>query len=214
MLFRSFLGRAHDHREALAAIAAAQKAVPRVSFDLIYGRPEQSVEVWRAELSRALALGTTHMSAYQLTIEKGTPFFAMAQRGVFAIPDPDTEADLFEATQELFERAGLPAYEISNHARQSAECRHNLVYWRYGDYVGIGPGAHGRLTNADDVSGLATAAHKKPEAWLEAAAGPDPLALAETTVLSRSERIEEMAMMGLRLTTGIARADKIGRAHV
>jgi putative oxygen-independent coproporphyrinogen III oxidase len=202
-----FLGRAHDRDEALTAIAAAQKAVARVSFDLIYGRPEQSVASWTEELGRAVSLGTTHLSAYQLTIEKGTPFFSMAERGAFAIPDEDAQTALFETTQEILDRAGLPAYEISNHARPGEQCRHNLVYWRYGDYVGIGPGAHGRLTGADGIFGLATAAHRKPEAWTEATLGGDPLALAETDRLPRAQRIEEMTMMGLRLTAGIARGD-------
>lgn len=202
-----FLGRAHDKDEALKAIAAAQKAVGRVSFDLIYGRPGQSVTAWKDELGRAISLGTSHLSAYQLTIEKGTPFFSMAERGAFVIPDEDTQADLYETTQDVLARAGLLAYEISNHAKPGEECRHNLVYWRYGDYVGIGPGAHGRLTSADTTTGLATAAHRKPEAWLEATGGDDPLALVETSILSRGQRIDEMVMMGLRLSTGISRAD-------
>lgn len=201
------LGRAHDAREAITAVAAAQRAVPRVSLDLIYARPEQTVDDWAAELSRAVALGTTHLSAYQLTIEKGTPFFAMAARGALKTPDEDTQAALYEGTQEMLERAGLPAYEISNHARPGAECRHNLVYWRYGDYAGVGPGAHGRLSCRDGSAGFGTAAHRKPEAWIEATLGADPLALAETTPLTRDERVREMTMMGLRLTSGIARAD-------
>ena len=202
-----FLGRAHDQNEALKAIEAAQKAVGRVSFDLIYGRPGQSVTAWKEELGHAISLGTTHLSAYQLTIEKGTPFFSMAERGAFEIPDEDTQADLYEVTQDVLAHAGLPPYEISNHARPGDECRHNLVYWRYGDYVGIGPGAHGRLTNTEGSTGLATAAHRKPEAWLEATLGDDPLALVETNALSRDQRVDEMAMMGLRLSSGIARAD-------
>jgi putative oxygen-independent coproporphyrinogen III oxidase len=201
------LGRAHDASEAVAAVTAAQHAVPRVSLDLIYARPGQSVEAWTAELTRAVALGTTHLSAYQLTIEKGTPFFAMAARGTLTTPDEDTQAALYEATQETLDRAGLPAYEISNHARPGDECRHNLVYWRYGDYAGVGPGAHGRLSRAVDAEGLATAAHRKPEAWIEATVGGDPLALAEAAPLARDERLREMTMMGLRLTSGIARAD-------
>ena len=201
------LGRAHGAGEAIAAVEAAQRAVPRVSLDLIYARPDQSVGAWTAELARAIALGTTHLSAYQLTIEKGTPFFAMAVRGTLVVPDEDTQAGLYEATQETLERAGLPAYEISNHARPGAECRHNLVYWRYGDYVGVGPGAHGRLSCRDGGAGLATAAHRKPEAWIAATLGDDPLALAETTPLARDERIREMMMMGLRLASGIGRVD-------
>ena len=201
-----FLGRAHDSREALAAITAAQKAVPRVSLDLIYARPDQTMAAWQAELERAVSLGTTHMSAYQLTIEKGTPFFTMAAKGTLVTPDEDVQAAMYEATQDILEHAGMPAYEISNHARPGAESRHNLVYWRYGDYLGVGPGAHGRLSH-NDGTGVATAAHRKPEAWLDATHGDDPFALAETIPLTRDERIHEMTMMGLRLTTGIARAD-------
>jgi oxygen-independent coproporphyrinogen-3 oxidase len=201
------LGRAHDASEAVAAVAAARAAVPRVSLDLIYARPAQTVAAWTAELARALDLGTTHISAYQLTIEKGTPFFALAQRGALAVPDEDTQAALYDATQETLEARGLPAYEISNHARPGAESRHNLVYWRYGDYVGIGPGAHGRITCADPGTSIATAAHRKPEAWLGATLAGDALALAETTALSPSQRIHEMTMMGLRLTDGIRRCD-------
>jgi oxygen-independent coproporphyrinogen-3 oxidase len=201
------LGRAHDAGEAVAAVTAAQRAVARVSLDLIYARPGQTVDAWIAELARAAALGTTHLSAYQLTIEKGTPFFALAARGALATPDEDTQAALYEATQETLDRTGLPAYEISNHARPGAECRHNLVYWRYGDYVGVGPGAHGRLSGRSGGDGVATAAHRKPEAWIAATLGSDPLALAETTPLSREERVREMTMMGLRLTSGITRAD-------
>jgi oxygen-independent coproporphyrinogen-3 oxidase len=201
------LGRAHDSAEAIAAVRTATAAVPRVSLDLIYARPSQTVAAWTDELERALDLGTTHVSAYQLTIERGTPFFGMAQRGTLAVPDEDTQAVLYEATQDALGRRGLPAYEISNHARPGAECRHNLVYWRYGDYVGVGPGAHGRLTHADRATGVATAAHRKPEAWLDATLGGDPLALAETGALTRDERIREMTMMGLRLTEGIRRHD-------
>jgi oxygen-independent coproporphyrinogen-3 oxidase len=201
------LGRAHDSHEALAAVDAAQRAVPRVSLDLIYARPGQSVAAWTDELARATALGTTHLSAYQLTLEKGTPFFAMAARGALTTPDEDTQAALYEATQDTLDRAGLSAYEISNHARAGMECRHNLVYWRYGDYVGVGPGAHGRLTGRGGASGIATAAHRKPETWLAATLGDDPLALADAAPLTRADRIAEMMMMGLRLTSGVARAD-------
>jgi len=201
------LGRAHDADEAIASVAAAQHAVPRVSLDLIYARPGQSMDAWMTELARAVALGTTHLSAYQLTIEKGTPFFALAARGALAMPDEDTQAALYEATQEALDRAGLGAYEISNHAGAGAESRHNLVYWRYGDYLGVGPGAHGRLTYPGGAGGLATAAHRKPEAWIEATLGSDPLAIAEATPLDRDVRVREMTMMGLRLTSGIARAD-------
>ncbi|MFP6757984.1 MAG: radical SAM family heme chaperone HemW, partial [Alphaproteobacteria bacterium] len=134
-----FLGRGHGVDEAIAAVRLAQQAVPRVSFDLIYGRPGQTVAAWREELSRALDFAGDHLSVYQLTIEKGTPFYAAHRAGAFILPDSDTGAALYEVTNEVLEAAGLPAYEISNHARPGAECRHNLTYWRYQDYVGVGP---------------------------------------------------------------------------
>ncbi len=132
--------------EALAALDVARRHFPRFSFDLIYARPGQSVAAWEAELARALDLAGEHLSVYQLTIEAGTAFATSYARGDFALPDEETQADLYETTQARLAAAGLPAYEISNHARPGAECRHNLVYWRSGDYVGVGPGAHGRLT--------------------------------------------------------------------
>lgn len=139
-----FLGRAHGVDEGLAALATAQAAFRRVSFDLIYARPGQSLEAWEAELRRAIGFGTEHLSLYQLTIEPGTRFATLAAKGELTIPDADLGADLFEATRAITAAAGLPAYEISNHARPGAESRHNLTYWRYRDYAGIGPGAHGR----------------------------------------------------------------------
>ncbi|MFT6571373.1 MAG: oxygen-independent coproporphyrinogen-3 oxidase, partial [Sphingomonas echinoides] len=160
----AFLGRAHDVTEGLAALDTAQAAFARVSFDLIYARPGQTLAAWEAELARALAFGTEHLSLYQLTIEPGTRFATEAAAGRIVIPDGDSAADLFEATRAMTAAAGLPAYEISNHARLGAESRHNLVYWRYRDYAGVGPGAHGRR------GGLATARHKKPENWISAVA--------------------------------------------
>src|SRR5581483_9580216 len=140
-----FLGRLHNVAEARRAIELARAIFPRLSFDLIYARPGQTPDTWRAELGEALRLAADHLSLYQLTIEDGTPFAALYRAGKLKPPDEDASADLYAVTQEVCDRAGLPAYEISNHARPGAECRHNLVYWRYGEYAGIGPGAHGRL---------------------------------------------------------------------
>jgi oxygen-independent coproporphyrinogen-3 oxidase len=197
-----FLGRAHDRAEAIAAIERARRCFARFSFDLIYARPGQTLIDWRRELDEALALADGHLSLYQLTIEPGTAFATLARRGDLAELDDDTAAALYETTQErLAAAAGMPAYEISNHARPGSECRHNLAYWRYQDYLGIGPGAHGRLTRG----GIKTALRQRrsPEAWLAAveAAGTG---LEEATPLDRRTEIEEMLMMGLRLCEGIA----------
>jgi oxygen-independent coproporphyrinogen-3 oxidase len=198
-----FLGRGHDAGEARAAIALARASFPRFSFDLIYARPAQTQAAWRAELDEALALAGDHLSLYQLTIEPGTAFHAAHARGDFALPDEDDAAALYELTREVLEARGLIAYEISNYARPGAESRHNLVYWTYGDYVGVGPGAHGRLTTQG--SKRATRQIKAPESWLAAlAAGGD--GMAETGVLARDERLTELVMMGLRLKAGIPRA--------
>lgn len=191
-----FLGRAHDVNEGLAALEVAQRAFGRVNFDLIYARPDQSLAAWAAELARALAFGTEHLSLYQLTIEPGTRFATEAAAGRLTIPDGDAAADLFEATRAITAAAGLPAYEVSNHARAGAESRHNLTYWRYGDYAGIGPGAHGRR------GGLATQRHRKPENWLGAVARNGHGAQSETA-LSRTERAHEALLMGLRLREGV-----------
>jgi oxygen-independent coproporphyrinogen-3 oxidase len=199
-----FLGRAHDTGEALAAIEIARKNFERYSFDLIYARPGQTVAAWRAELDRALALAGEHLSVYQLTIEPGTAFATAHARGDLALPDEETQAALYETTQERLAAAGLPAYEISNHARPGAECRHNLAYWRYRDYVGVGPGAHGRLT----LEGRKTATRQRraPETWVEAVerAGHGT---EEAVALTPEEAREEMLMMGLRLTEGIPLAE-------
>jgi putative oxygen-independent coproporphyrinogen III oxidase len=197
-----FLGRAHDLAEALAAIALARRHFPRYSFDLIYGRPGQNVQQWRSELERALVLAGDHLSLYQLTIEPGTAFAAAFARGDFALPDDECSAALFEATQERLAAAGLAAYEISNHARPGGECRHNLAYWRYRDYAGIGPGAHGRLT--EDGIKRATRRHRAPQTWL-AAVEANGHGLAEAVALSPQERRQEMLMMGLRLAEGVER---------
>jgi putative oxygen-independent coproporphyrinogen III oxidase len=198
-----FLGRGHDRNEAIAAIKLSRALFERTSFDLIYARPGQSLAAWQAELDEALALAGEHLSLYQLTIEPGTAFYTRAAKGELMIPDEDTAAALFEATQERLTAHGLPAYEISNHARPGAECRHNLTYWRYGDYLGVGPGAHGRITR----SGIkyATRQRRLPEAWL-AAIAKDGDAGEEMTPISRETAVEEMVMMGLRLVEGIPRA--------
>ena len=193
-----FLGRGHDRTEAVAAITMSQKLFPRTSFDLIYARPGQSIAAWRDELDEALAFAGEHLSLYQLTIEPGTAFYTRAGKGELVLPEEDTAAALFELTQERLAAHGLPAYEISNHARPGAECRHNLAYWRYEDYLGIGPGAHGRITR-DGVK-YATRQYRLPEAWLRA------LDFEEMTRISRESAVEEMVMMGLRLVEGISRA--------
>ncbi|MEO8668781.1 MAG: radical SAM family heme chaperone HemW [Bauldia sp.] len=195
-----FLGRLHNVEEALRAIELARKTFPRLSFDLIYARPGQTPEAWGAELRRALDLAADHLSLYQLTIEEGTPFFALHKAGKLIVPDDDAAADLYQMTQEVCDAAGLPAYEISNHAVPGAESRHNLTYWRYGEYAGVGPGAHGRLLQSGGRH--ATAAEKRPEAWLEKVeAWGDGLAVDD--VLTREEEGDEMLLMGLRLAEGI-----------
>jgi len=191
-----FLGRAHDVREGLGALDIAQSVFDRVTFDLIYARPDQSAEDWHHELTRALALGTGHLSLYQLTIEDGTRFATDAQKGHLVELDPDRAADLFEATRATTDAAGLPAYEVSNHARKGQESRHNLAYWRYQDYLGIGPGAHGRRL------GQATVRHKKPENWLKRVAATGH-GLQVEHALSPRERATEALLMGLRLDEGV-----------
>ena len=198
-----FLGRAHGRAEALAAIARAREIFPRFSFDLIYARPGQPLASWRQELDEALALAGEHLSLYQLTIEPGTAFATLAARGDLAMPDEDEAGALYEATQDRLAAAGLPAYEISNHARPGAECRHNLAYWRYEDYVGIGPGAHGRLGR--DGARHAIERHRTPEKWLQMVEQTGN-GVAARTALDRDTTIAEMLMMGLRLNEGIARA--------
>lgn len=194
-----FLGRAHDASEGLMALGTAQSVFDRVSFDLIYALPGQSAEAWAAELERALGFGTGHVSLYQLTIEPGTRFAALAAKGELVPADPDESAVLYELTGDLTAAAGLPAYEISNHARPGEESRHNLAYWRYRPYVGVGPGAHGRR------NGLATQRHKKPENWLSALAG-NGHGIAEEQEISPAEQRVEALLMGLRLAEGIAYA--------
>ena len=196
----SALGRTHTAREALDAVAIARRIFSRYSFDLIYARPGQSPAAWRTELDRAISEAAEHLSLYQLTIEPETPFAALRAAGKLVIPDDDHARTLYDLTQEACAVAGLPAYEISNHARTGAECRHNLVYWRYHEYAGIGPGAHGRL----DIDGgrRATATEKRPEAWL-ARVEADGHGLVTDEALSRSEAADEFLLMGLRLAEGI-----------
>jgi oxygen-independent coproporphyrinogen-3 oxidase len=191
-----FLGRAHDVREGLAALDTAQANFARVSFDLITARPDQPLAAWEAELARALSFGTEHLSLYQLTIEPGTRFFTEAAAGRLTLPDGDAAADLFEATRALTEAAGLPAYEVSNHARPGAESRHNLAYWRYRDYAGVGPGAHGRR------DAMATFRRKKPENWL-AAVARNGHGIEREDPLAPAERATEALLMGLRLAEGV-----------
>jgi oxygen-independent coproporphyrinogen-3 oxidase len=192
----AFLGRAHDVREGLAALDTAQPAFDRVSFDLIYARPGQTEAQWQAELNRALGFGTGHLSLYQLTIEPGTRFAALAAKGELADYDPDRAAELFELTRSVTAAAGLPAYEVSNHARPGEESRHNLTYWRYGDYVGVGPGAHGRR------QATASVRRKKPENFLSAVTRNGHGIEAEET-LGPNVQAEETLLMGLRLEEGI-----------
>lgn len=204
----AFLGRQHSAREALAAVAVARRHFARWSFDMIYARPKQTVAAWTAELALALAEGPAHLSLYQLTIEEGTVFHGAQRRGELVPPSENRAADLFEATQDILAAAGRPAYEISNHARPGEECRHNLTYWRYGDYVGIGPGAHGRLslngTAAATSRKVATRQHRIPEAWL-AAVEKTGHGTRERHPIEREARLAEMVMMGLRLRAGIER---------
>jgi oxygen-independent coproporphyrinogen-3 oxidase len=195
------LGRMHDTTEAVRAFELARAIFPRVSFDLIYARQGQSLADWRAELGRALELAIDHLSLYQLTIEDGTRFGDLAARGrLRGLPKAGAAADMFLATAELCAAAGLDGYEISNHARRGAESRHNLVYWRYGDYVGVGPGAHGRLSLADGRCAIESV--RAPEAWLDAVTR-DGTGVACRTALAGPEQAVEMLMMGLRLGEGV-----------
>jgi putative oxygen-independent coproporphyrinogen III oxidase len=195
-----FLGRLHSVEQALHAIRLARETFPRLSFDLIYARPGQTLDAWQAELEQAIGHAADHLSLYQLTIEEGTPFHALHAAGKVPIPDPDQAADLYRLTQEVTAAHGLPAYEISNHARPGAESRHNLVYWRYGEYVGVGPGAHGRFV--EDGRRVVTFTEKMPETWanLVEARGHGVVG---GEMLTRSEEADEYLLMGLRLTEGI-----------
>ena len=194
------LGRLHSAREALDAVAIARKSFERYSFDLIYARPDQTTAMWADELALAIKEAAEHLSLYQLTIEEGTPFFGLHAAGKLKTPDEATARMLYDVTQEVCAKHGLPAYEISNHARKGAECRHNLVYWRGEEYAGIGPGAHGRL----DIGGVrhATATEKRPEAWLMRVEANGQGVVIDD-VLNREERADEFLLMGLRLAEGI-----------
>ncbi len=198
------LGRPHDLAQGLAALDVAQATFPRVSLDLIYQRPDQTLDAWAAELARALAFGTEHLSLYGLTIEPGTRFATLQAKGELVVPGEDAAADLFDLTATMTADAGRPAYEVSNHARPGAGSRHNLSYWTYADYVGVGPGAHGRR------AGAATVRHKKPENWLAAVAAQGH-GIATSEPLDAATRGREALMMGLRLTDGIDAASFAAR---
>lgn len=201
------LGRRHDSAEALSAIAIAREHFPRMSFDLIYARPDQSPEDWEKELARALAFGTDHLSLYQLTIEPGTAFHTLHRRGDLVIPCEDDQAVMYEATQAMAGAAGLPAYEVSNHARPGQESRHNILYWRSGEWVGVGPGAHGRLNRPGGVS-IARRQERAPETWLSGVEARGH-ATAETQTIGGPDRIAEVLMMGLRLVEGLSEDDMV-----
>lgn len=201
-----FLGRAHSVDEGKRAIETAQHFFQRVSFDLIYGRPQQSLDSWNAELQEALAFGTEHLSLYQLTMEPGTAFYHQHARGEFTLPNEDEAADLYDRTAQLCREKGLIDYEISNYARIGCESRHNLTYWRYQDYIGVGPGAHGRLTIGGESSfKVATRQYKAPQTWLEQAKNTQVSlkviegATQECLALNLNQQIDEMLLMGLRL---------------
>lgn len=195
-----FLGRLHDVPEALHAIGLAREIFPRLSFDLIYARPGQKPDAWAKELEQAISYAVDHLSLYQLTIEEGTRFFQLYNAGKFEIPDGEHAAELYAITQEVTTAHGLPAYEISNHARPGAESRHNLTYWRYGEYVGVGPGAHGRFL--ENGTRMVTIAEKLPERWAELVEERGH-GITGGEILNRSEEADEFLLMGLRLVEGI-----------
>ncbi len=205
------LGREHSVEQAVAALELGKRMFPRVSFDLIYARPGQSEAAWRDELRRALSLAADHLSLYQLTIEPGTAFATRHGRGEIVLPDDDVAATLYQATAEEAERFGLLPYEVSNYARRAAESRHNLAYWRYADYAGIGPGAHGRVSVGAAL--LATRRHRAPEPWAERVEREGHGSVEETPVAPR-ERAREMLLMGLRLTEGVDEARFAARTGV
>lgn len=194
------LGRLHSAREALDAVAIARSVFDRYSFDLIYARPDQTAAMWTSELKLAISEAAEHLSLYQLTIEEGTPFFGLHAAGKLKTPDEDMSRILYDVTQEVCAQMGLPAYEISNHARPGAQCKHNLVYWRGQEYAGIGPGAHARL----DIDGLrhAIATEKRPETWLMRVEATGHGVVTDD-ILNSEERADEFLLMGLRLGEGI-----------
>jgi putative oxygen-independent coproporphyrinogen III oxidase len=194
------LGRLHSVAEAVAAIGVSRETFERVSFDLIYARPSQTLAAWAAELARALKLAGRHLSLYQLTIEQGTPYAELHARGKLRVPDNEAAHAFYALTQEMTEAAGLPAYEISNHAAPGEECRHNLLYWRYGEYAGVGPGAHGRAVIAS--TRRATVTERQPERWL-ALVEAEGRGIVEETVLDPEQQADEALLMGLRLAEGL-----------
>ncbi len=206
------LGRQHSATQAIAALETARAIFPRISLDLIYTRPGQTLMEWRAELRAALNLAADHLSLYQLTIEPGTKFEAMYRRGELVLPDDDTAAALYEATAEAAAEFGLLPYEVSNYAVPGSESRHNLSYWRYRDYAGIGPGAHGRITLTSPAI-MATRRHRAPEPWADRVER-DGHGMTEQIALTQTERAREMLLMGLRLTEGIDRARFAARTGV
>ncbi|GFE93647.1 coproporphyrinogen III oxidase [Acetobacter persici] len=195
-----FLGREHSARQALAALEIARGLFPRITFDLIYARPGQTLADWQTELDTALTLVADHVSLYQLTIEPGTKFEALYRTGAFTLPDEDAAARLYQETAEVTARHGLAGYEVSNYARPGSESRHNLTYWRYGDYLGIGPGAHGRITQGDAL--FATRRHRAPEPWADLV---ERTGTGQTSqeALDATDRAREMLLMGLRVTEGV-----------
>jgi oxygen-independent coproporphyrinogen-3 oxidase len=218
------LGRQHSAAQAITALETARATFPRISFDLIYARPGQTLEAWRSELRQALAIAADHLSLYQLTIEPGTQFATLHQRGAIILPDDDTAVALYEATSEEAARKSLLPYEVSNYAKPGSESRHNLTYWRYSDYAGIGPGAHGRLTlpasfagepigHDDNRSIVATRRHRAPEVWAERVER-DGHGMVQESPLGQLERAREMLLMGLRLTEGIDAAHFADRTGV
>ncbi|MCG0993630.1 radical SAM family heme chaperone HemW [Acetobacter indonesiensis] len=196
----TFLGREHSATQALAALETARTLFPRITFDLIYARPGQSLANWKAELNKALSLVADHVSLYQLTIEPGTKFEALYRTGTFTLPDEDEAAALYEETSAITAQHGLAGYEVSNYAKPGSESRHNLTYWRYGDYLGIGPGAHGRLTQGNAL--FATRRHRAPEPWADLV---ERTGTGQTSQdeLAPMERAREMLLMGLRVTEGL-----------
>ena len=195
-----FLGRLHNVEDALKAVGLARDIFPRMSFDLIYARPGQTIAAWQAELKQAISYAVDHLSLYQLTIEEGTPFYGLYKAGKLLTLDDDQAADLYEATQDFTCEQGMPAYEVSNHARPGAESRHNLTYWRYGDYAGIGPGAHGRLTRGRQK--LATVMERHPERWVELVERQGH-GIIEEEHLENDAQADELLLMGLRLREGV-----------
>jgi oxygen-independent coproporphyrinogen-3 oxidase len=205
------LGRQHSGPQAVAALEIGRRLFPRLSFDLIYARPGQTIAAWREELRQALDLAADHLSLYQLTIEPGTAFEALHRRGEIVLPDAETAAALYEATAEEAARFGLLPYEVSNYAKPGSESRHNLAYWRYGDYAGVGPGAHGRVSLGDRL--LATRRHRAPEIWADRVEAMGH-GSGEDVAVTQQERAREMLLMGLRLTEGISAARFAARTGI